>query len=70
MSVVTRLSGPELNRELLCESVLAFGINSVSPVPGKSLPYHWAQSTWIKGVESERMREGMMEEAIRGDSIF
>lgn len=64
MSVVTRPSGPELNRELLCESILVFGINSVSRVPGKSLTYHWAQYTWIKGVESERVLEWMIERAM------
>lgn len=63
-SVVTRPSSPELNRELLCKSILVFGVTSASRVPGKSLTYHWAQYTWIKGVESERMHEWMIEEAM------
>ena len=63
-SVVTRPSSPELNRELLCKSILVFGVTSVSRVPGKSLAYHWAQYTWIKGVENERMHEWMIEEAM------
>lgn len=34
VAVVPRLSSPVVNRELLHESILVFGITSVSPVPG------------------------------------